>query len=95
MACRREFLGFPVIYFYDINSTSSDRRIYTHPRFARLGIFSFPQVWQAWVTVLAAICGTHVTLASLLWLVCVGCFYKFHNAIIPIIRFHDRLCSDQ
>lgn len=92
MACRREFLGFPVIYFYDINSTSSDRRIYTHPRVAGLGIFSFPQVWQAWVTVLAAICGSHVTLASLLWLVCVGCFYKFHNAIIPIVRFHDRLC---
>ncbi len=40
MACRREFLGFPVIYFYDINSTSSDRRIYTHPRVAGLDIFA-------------------------------------------------------
>jgi hypothetical protein len=84
VAFRQEFLGFSVIYFYDINTISSNHRIYTHPCFAGLGIFPFPQVWQAWVTILAAIRGADVALADLLWLVCVGCFYKFHNAIIPI-----------
>ncbi len=93
MAFCREFLGFPVIYFYDVNSTSSNHRIYTHPCFARLGIFSFPQVWQAWVTVLATIRSSYVALVSLLWLVCIGCFYKFHNAIISLAWFHNRLCS--
>ena len=92
MADCGEFLGFPVIYFYDVKSTASDHCIYTNSCIARLGIFSFPQVWQAGVTILAPICGANVPLAHLFWVVCIGCFYKFHNVIIFISGFHDRLC---